>query len=91
MSQIENRPAYAAGPNDMWRSLGEWEHTPEFEALVKKEFPAANPDLLGPVDRRRFLQLIGASAALASATSCRYEKEELRPFATRPEGYVPGD
>ncbi|MCA9002977.1 MAG: TAT-variant-translocated molybdopterin oxidoreductase, partial [Planctomycetes bacterium] len=76
---------------EMWRSLSEWEKSPEFEKLVAKEFPAAEPDLLGPVDRRRFLQLIGASAALASATSCRYEKEELRPFAERPEGFIPGD
>ncbi|MFT4649013.1 MAG: MoCo/4Fe-4S cofactor protein with predicted Tat translocation signal [Glaciecola sp.] len=75
----------------LWRSLREWENNPEFEKLVAKEFPAAEPDLLGPVDRRRFLQLIGASAALAGASSCRYEKEELMPFAERPEGYVPGD
>ncbi|MCP4242105.1 MAG: TAT-variant-translocated molybdopterin oxidoreductase, partial [bacterium] len=75
----------------LWRSLSEWENNPEFEKLVAKEFPAAEPDLLGPVDRRRFLQLIGASAALAGASSCRYEKEELMPFAERPEGFVPGD
>ncbi len=91
MSQTENRPASHTGASEMWRSLGEWQNTPEFQALVKKEFPAADPDSLGPVDRRRFLQLIGASAALASATSCRYEREELKPFANRPEGYVPGD
>ena len=91
MSQIEDRPVQPNGAGDMWRSLREWENTPEFQELVRKEFPTAEPDKLGPVDRRRFLQLIGASAALASATSCRYEREELRPFAQRPEGYVPGD
>ena len=86
MSQTKNKDA-----SKMWRSLREWDNDPEFQKLVAKEFPAAEPDLLGPVDRRRFLQLIGASAALAGASSCRYEKEELMPFAERPEGFVPGD
>ncbi|MEZ6019249.1 MAG: TAT-variant-translocated molybdopterin oxidoreductase [Planctomycetota bacterium] len=70
---------------------GEWQKTPDFQELVRREFAAAERDQLGPVDRRRFLQIIGASAALASASACRYEKEELRPFAQRPEGFVPGD
>lgn len=41
--------------------------------------------------RRRWMQLMGASTALgAAATGCRYEQETIRPFAVRPEGYVPG-
>ena len=91
MSQTEDQKAGLEGQSEIWRSLGEWQNTPEFQALVKKEFSSAEPDRLGPMDRRRFLQLIGASAALASASSCRYEREELLPFAERPEGFVPGD
>ncbi len=41
--------------------------------------------------RRRWMQLMGASTALgAASTGCRYEQETIRPFAVRPEGYVPG-
>ncbi len=40
--------------------------------------------------RRRFLQLMGSSLALASVSSCRWEGEEIRPFVHRPEGRIPG-
>ncbi len=43
------------------------------------------------LSRRRWMQLMGASTALgAAATGCRYEQETIRPFAARPEGYIPG-
>lgn len=43
------------------------------------------------VSRRRWMQLMGATTALgAAAAGCRYEQETIRPFAVRPEGYVPG-
>ncbi|MCC6409009.1 MAG: 4Fe-4S dicluster domain-containing protein [Planctomycetes bacterium] len=40
--------------------------------------------------RRRMLQVMGASLALASASSCRWEAEEILPFQKRPEGRIPG-
>lgn len=43
------------------------------------------------LSRRRWMQLMGASTALGAASAgCRYEQETIRPFAVRPEGYVPG-
>ncbi len=42
------------------------------------------------VSRRRFLQLMGASAALASASGCHWDTEEILPFQRRPEGRIPG-
>lgn len=43
------------------------------------------------LSRRRWMQLMGASTALgAAAAGCRYEQETIRPFAVRPEGYIPG-
>jgi Fe-S-cluster-containing dehydrogenase component len=42
------------------------------------------------VSRRRFLQVMGASMALASASGCHWETEEILPFQRRPEGRVPG-
>ena len=69
-----------------WRSLAEYENpagpreTPEFDAPFE---PPTSPE------RRRFLQLTGASMALASA-SCRFEEDKLLPFTQQPEGVVPG-
>ncbi len=47
-------------------------------------------DELSDVSRRRFLQVMGASAALASASGCTWQTEEILPFAQRPNGRVPG-
>jgi len=44
----------------------------------------------GGVSRRRWMQLMGASTALAAA-GCRYEQESIVPLVRRPEGYVPGE
>ena len=45
---------------------------------------------LDEVSRRRFLQVMGASMALASAAGCRWEEEEILPFDRRPSGRIPG-
>ncbi len=74
--------------NQPWRSLAELADAPEFRAFMEAEFPAeADPE---GISRRRWLQLMGASLALAGTAGCRWEKEEILPFAERPEGRVPG-
>ena len=71
-----------------WRSLAELADAPEFRTFMEAEFPTkADPE---GVSRRRWLQLMGASLALAGTAGCRWEKEEILPFAKRPEGRVPG-
>ncbi len=40
--------------------------------------------------RRSFLQIMGASFALAGMTGCRWPRETIMPFAHRPEGRDPG-
>jgi Fe-S-cluster-containing dehydrogenase component len=71
----------------LWRSLAEHadptgpSETPEFDAPL---------DPPTPLERRRFLQLSGASMALASASACRYEEDKLLPFVQQPEGVIPG-
>ena len=42
------------------------------------------------LSRRRWLQLMGASLALAGAQGCRWEKADLVPFASQPANRVPG-
>ncbi|MBK9387919.1 MAG: TAT-variant-translocated molybdopterin oxidoreductase [Planctomycetes bacterium] len=74
-----------------WRSLTELERTDEFRAALKREFPDQDPDKLPPASRRRFLQVMGSSLALASATACRWKEEKILPSQNRPEGRVPGN
>ena len=72
-----------------WSSLAELEGSPEFQASLAREFPDG-ADTIDGVDRRRFLQLMGASVALAGAQSCRWEQTNILPLAERPEGRIPG-
>ena len=74
-----------------WRSLEERADSPEFRKWVEQEFPAAMPELISASSRRTFLQLMGASMALAGLTACRWPKETILPFSQRPEGRVPGE
>ena len=55
---------------------------------MEAEFPA-EADASG-LSRRRWLQLMGASLALAGLSGCRWEQREIRPFAHRPAHRVPG-
>jgi len=82
-----------SNPKKHWRSLAELDGSPEFKDLVAKEFPGLADQDIGEMDgvtRRRFLQVMGASMALAGATSCRWEAEEILPLTSRPENRVPG-
>jgi len=71
-----------------WRSTAELENTPDFEAFLEAEFPeAADPDGL---NRRRWLQLMGASFALAGLAGCKGEDVKAFPFVKRPVDRTPG-
>ncbi len=73
-----------------WRSLDELARTPEFAEAVRREFPDDEWDRLPAATRRQFLQVMGASLAFAGLTACRWPREEIVPFAHRPEDRVPG-
>ena len=76
-----------------WRSLDEVADTPEFRDFMFKEFPSGADALLDGPDRRGFLKVMGASMALAGAglTGCRrWPREVIAPYASRPEGMIPG-
>lgn len=84
-----------------WRSLDQLEGTPEFEQFLKREFPEAAEEAPTGLPRRRWMQLMGASLALATgAAGCRYPEEEvvgfrypeeeIAPFSRRPEDRIPG-
>ncbi len=73
-----------------WRSLAELEGSEEFLRHLEAEFPTEADVPVEGVSRRRFLQLMAASAALVGLAGCRWPREEILPFGRRPEDYEPG-
>src|SRR5690606_25478097 len=60
------------------------------QRFVDNEFPAG-PDWHDGVSRRRFLQLMGASLALAGLQACgERPREPIMPYVRQPEQIVPG-
>ncbi len=84
MSSNKSKPKY-------WRSLAELHDAPEFRDFVEREFrePLEAEPPNSPA-RRRFMQIMGASFALAGANACRWKEDKLLPFSRRPDGEVPG-
>ncbi len=74
-----------------WRSLDELEGSAEFQAFVQREFPTAASEFPEGISRRRWMQIMGASFALASVAGCRWQTEKITPFAKRPENRIPGE
>ncbi|TWU43443.1 Tetrathionate reductase subunit B precursor [Novipirellula aureliae] len=74
-----------------WRSLSELQDREDFQQYIDREFPVAASEFPEGVSRRRWMQLMGASLAVAGATGCRYPEETIAPFVIRPDGRVPGE
>ncbi|MEM9644280.1 MAG: TAT-variant-translocated molybdopterin oxidoreductase, partial [Planctomycetota bacterium] len=74
-----------------WRSLSEWQESSDFDQYLHREFPVAASEFPSGVSRRRWLQIMGASLAMAGTAGCRYPEEMIAPFVLRPEGRVPGE
>ncbi|MDY0109462.1 MAG: TAT-variant-translocated molybdopterin oxidoreductase [Candidatus Krumholzibacteria bacterium] len=73
-----------------WRSLQELAGSPEFRRHLDSEFPDGIDGPAAGFSRRRFLQIMAASAAMAGLTGCRWPQERIIPFAARPDGFTPG-
>lgn len=80
----------SASTQRYWRSLNDLEQTTEFQDLVQKEFPAGPEESWTATNRRRFLQVMGASLALGTAASCRFKEEHILPVKERDENRIPG-
>jgi MoCo/4Fe-4S cofactor protein with predicted Tat translocation signal len=75
----------------LWRSMAEYENDPEFQRYVQSEFPTPLEQTApNSADRRRFMQLMSASFALAGAAGCRWEQDKVLPMTRQPEGVIPG-
>ncbi len=74
-----------------WRGLDERTPDVELQARLRPEFaPQADVAPQG-LDRRHFMQVMGASFALAGLGACtRQPVEELVPYSKQPEDLVPG-
>jgi len=87
---VEQQLAGTKGP-EYWRSLEELAGSPEFQDMLHREFPKGASEWLDSVSRRGFLQLMGASLAMAGMTGCtRLPLQEIVPYVRQPEQLVPG-
>ncbi len=93
MKRIFQHPTEPATGRKYWRSLGQLGDTPEFRGWLTREFPQGAAEMTGgEVSRRNFLQLMGASMALAglSFAGCRRPEKHLVPFTRGVEWSIPG-
>jgi molybdopterin-containing oxidoreductase family iron-sulfur binding subunit len=73
-----------------WRSLNELAKNDEYRKFVDREFPEDASELKDGYSRRNFLQIMGASIALAGFAACRKPVEKILPQTTMPEYSVAG-
>jgi len=84
-----SQPAY-------WKSLRQLHNDPSFIEASRNEFNEGvtddfDPSQLSGLSRRKFLALVGASAALAGAGCSDYrDKGEIVPYVKKPEEITPG-
>lgn len=88
LEQIRETLARERGPR-YWRCLEELAEQPEFREVLEREFPQGASFWQG--NRRKFLQLMGASIALAGLSACtRQPNEVIVPYVRQPEEIIPG-
>jgi molybdopterin-containing oxidoreductase family iron-sulfur binding subunit len=74
-----------------WRGLAEYADTAEFRAWAEREFPTLLTILdRAGTSRRRLLQLMGASLALAGLGGCRRKDHRILPYGAKPPELAPG-
>ncbi|MGA2004389.1 MAG: TAT-variant-translocated molybdopterin oxidoreductase, partial [Terriglobales bacterium] len=69
LADVQQQLDQAKGP-EYWRSLEELAGSDEFREMMHREFPKGASEWLDSVSRRGFLQLMGASLAMAGMTGC---------------------
>lgn len=73
-----------------WRSLNELAKNEEYKKFAEREFPEGASELRDGYTRRNFLQIMGASIALAGFAACRKPVKKIVPHTRMPEYMVPG-
>jgi molybdopterin-containing oxidoreductase family iron-sulfur binding subunit len=89
-ASVEAQLRKTTGP-EYWRSLEELAGSPEFQEMMHREFPKGASEWVESVSRRGFLQLMGASLAMAGMTGCtKLPLEPIVPYVRQPEDVIPG-
>lgn len=74
-----------------WCTLDELAGTDPASGSVHDEFPAGAAEWPEEISRRRFLEVMAASLAMAGASGCtRQPREEIVPYVHQPEGLTMG-
>ncbi|MBI4749215.1 MAG: TAT-variant-translocated molybdopterin oxidoreductase [Acidobacteria bacterium] len=76
-----------------WRSIEELTESEEFLELIRNQYPRQASLLGDAIDRRRFLQVMGASFALGGLTACNpiaAPTDKIVPYVRAPEEILPG-
>ena len=92
MKRIWNHPEVKS-ERRYWRSLGEYQQTPEFTEKLGREFDpglATMGEKEGESSRRDFMKIVGGVAAMAGLASCRRPVEKILPFTKHVEWIIPG-
>ena len=76
---------------NFWRNLEELADDPKFGEWIQHEFPRQFWDGAPQLNRRRFLQLLGGSLALAGLAGCAHQPQlQIAPYVNQPENVLPG-
>lgn len=91
-SKLLSSPEASNGDRpQFWRSLEELADDDTFVASLRREFPEYADRLNDGPSRRLFLQLMGASLALAGVQGCvEQPQEKIVPYVRAPEHIIPG-
>lgn len=82
----QKRPSGTLPEKQHWQTLDELGGT---APVQRGEFPDGAAETPAGFTRRGFLQVLGASAALASLSACRPPREHVVSYVRRPEGVTP--
>ncbi len=85
---IDGTPAESK--QTLWRSRPHLEQDPDLIEQVSEELIPGASDAPSGSNRRHFMQLLGASMAMAGLAACRRPVETIMPFSDRPEELIPG-
>jgi molybdopterin-containing oxidoreductase family iron-sulfur binding subunit len=88
MSSMSSSPEERAPK--YWKSLAERQGQPNWRESKEREFFTEDPTAPAQFSRRRFMQLMGASAALATGQACHWPRENILAHHKRPEDHIPG-
>ncbi len=73
-----------------WRSSEQLHNSAAFQAHHAAEFAPGALDAPSQANRRQFMQMAGASAALLGLTACRRPQELILPYTRKPEEVIEG-